>query len=118
MTQHYIGTKIVLAYNMTKDGEPGYGITYPDGYSSWSPKKTFEEAYLAMGNVGHLPAYQQRLIGEEVQLRSMTEKLSNFIGSEVFHSLPNVEKAALTHQHGIMRQYLDVLQDRINRIPR
>jgi hypothetical protein len=26
-------------------GRPGYKVTYPDGYVSWSPKETFETAY-------------------------------------------------------------------------
>lgn len=49
MTQHYIGTKQVTAWPAEKDGVAGYGITYPDGYQSWSPKAVFESAYLAMG---------------------------------------------------------------------
>lgn len=32
-----------------KDGQDGYGVRYPDGYQSWSPKATFEAAYLPMG---------------------------------------------------------------------
>ena len=27
------------------DGRPGYRVTYVNGYISWSPKKTFEDAY-------------------------------------------------------------------------
>lgn len=56
MTQFYIGTKQVEAYEDEKDGKPGYTITYPDGYVSWSPKETFEKAYLPMGTnaVGHI----------------------------------------------------------------
>ena len=49
VTQHYIGTKQVTAWPAEKDGVAGYGITYPDGYQSWSPKAVFESAYLAMG---------------------------------------------------------------------
>lgn len=49
MTQHYIGTKQILAYEQDKDGEPGYCVIYPDGYQSWSPKAIFEAAYLPMG---------------------------------------------------------------------
>ena len=45
MTHHYIGTKIVLAWAAEKDGKPGYGVKYEDGYTSWSPKETFEAAY-------------------------------------------------------------------------
>jgi hypothetical protein len=45
MTHHYIGTKIVLAWPSEKDGNAGYGVKYEDGYTSWSPKDTFEAAY-------------------------------------------------------------------------
>lgn len=45
MTHRYIGTKEVLAWEQDKDGQPGYGVKYADGYTSWSPKAQFEEAY-------------------------------------------------------------------------
>lgn len=46
MTHKYIGTKIVLAWATDgKDGAPGYGVKYEDGYTSWSPKAQFEAAY-------------------------------------------------------------------------
>ena len=41
----YIGCKIIKATPQTKDGAPGYEVTYPDGYVSWSPKVVFENAY-------------------------------------------------------------------------
>ena len=54
----YIGAKIIAAYPCTLNewlsikGKPseaedmnGYLVNYPDGYMSWSPKATFEEAY-------------------------------------------------------------------------
>ena len=56
----YVGTKIVVAVSMDKNAfletekgekpegrrtETGYKVTYPDGYVSWSPTKTFEAAY-------------------------------------------------------------------------
>lgn len=48
----YIGTKIIQAEPRNKDygpseqqGEPGYTVVYPDGYTSWSPAAAFEEAY-------------------------------------------------------------------------
>lgn len=50
MTQNYIGTKQIVAWEQDKDGEPGYAVKYPDGYVSWSPKATFESAYLAQGH--------------------------------------------------------------------
>jgi hypothetical protein len=45
MTHRYIGTKEVVAWAAEKDGKPGYGVKYADGYTSWSPKDAFEEAY-------------------------------------------------------------------------
>ena len=50
--QKYIGTKIIQAEPLTKNydppetnGQPGYKVVYPDGYTSWSPAAAFEEAY-------------------------------------------------------------------------
>lgn len=50
MTQFYIGCKQIQAWEQDKDGRPGYAVKYPDGYTSWSPKDTFEAAYLAQGH--------------------------------------------------------------------
>lgn len=47
--QSYIGTKIIHAEPQVdhQAGEPrdGYKVVYADGYTSWSPKDVFEEAY-------------------------------------------------------------------------
>jgi len=59
--QLYVGAKIIKAEPMSRfeflnniknqdvptalDDEDGYYVLYPDGYESWSPKATFEEAY-------------------------------------------------------------------------
>lgn len=45
MTHRYIGTKEVIAWPSEKDGKPGYGVKYADGYTSWSPADAFEDAY-------------------------------------------------------------------------
>ena len=45
MTHRYTGTKEIVAWPAEKDGKPGYGVKYADGYTSWSPKEAFEEAY-------------------------------------------------------------------------
>ncbi|MFJ1257866.1 Gp49 family protein [Cupriavidus sp. CuC1] len=52
MTQHYIGTKQIVSWEQEKEGKPGYAVKYPDGYTSWSPKETFEAAYLLQGDDG------------------------------------------------------------------
>lgn len=45
MSEFYVGAKIIEAEPEEKDGKPGYKVIYTDGYTSWSPKRTFEEAY-------------------------------------------------------------------------
>jgi len=51
----YYGTKLIEAWRESKDGEPGYGVKYADGYVSWSPKAAFEDAYQPLDamNFGH-----------------------------------------------------------------
>lgn len=41
----FIGTKIVDAEPMEKDGKAGYKVAYEDDYVSWSPAGAFEKAY-------------------------------------------------------------------------
>ena len=41
----FIGVKEISAEAEMKDGKDGYKVVYPDGYTSWSPKDVFEEAY-------------------------------------------------------------------------
>lgn len=43
--KRYIGTKIIHAEPATGPSGDGYNVTYADGYTSWSPKAAFEEAY-------------------------------------------------------------------------
>ncbi len=65
--KNYLGLKFIQAEEMTaKEAEQyldrpintmnadlfgnGYLVFYPDGYKSWSPKNTFERAYLEIGD--------------------------------------------------------------------
>ena len=56
----YVGAKIIhgepmnygeyaekkqLVFRVDEADKPGYMVTYPDGYVSWSPKAAFENAY-------------------------------------------------------------------------
>ena len=47
----YIGTKIIDAWPEARDGKEGYGVQYPDGYVSWSPRDAFEAAYRTSGSL-------------------------------------------------------------------
>lgn len=50
MKQYYLTVKQVLAEPYVKDGVEGYQVIYPDGYTSWCPKATFEQYSLPMGD--------------------------------------------------------------------
>lgn len=42
----YIGTKVIQAAPAPgANGAEGYRVVYSDGYTSWSPKEAFEQAY-------------------------------------------------------------------------
>ena len=43
--ESYIGTKIVRGEPCKREDREGYMVVYEDGYTSWSPKDTFERAY-------------------------------------------------------------------------
>lgn len=51
----YYGTKRIVAWPEARDGAPGYGVEYADGYTSWSPAAVFEDAYQPTGamSFGH-----------------------------------------------------------------
>lgn len=113
MTQSYIGTKQIVAWEQEKDGAPGYAVKYSDGYISWSPKAVFEAAYLPMGHVGHLAPHQQRVVGEKVQLDDKIAKLSGFFSSDQYVYISPSEKSRLFDQADAMVEYSKVLGARI-----
>lgn len=115
MTQHYVGTKIVQAWEADKDGVPGYGVKYADGYTSWSPQEAFEEAYLPLGVLDSAPPHVARMVAEEAVLTDRLKKLSRFVDSERFSGLEEVDQELLRKQHGAMRLYAKILNARVER---
>lgn len=113
MTQEYIGVKQVTAWPQDKDGQPGYAVKYADGYISWSPKDVFEAAYISIGHVSHLPAHQQRVVGEKAVNDDRIAKLDKFFGTTLYLSLDPAEQKRLVEQRSAMQMYANVLGDRI-----
>ncbi|MEO1399693.1 MAG: Gp49 family protein [Cyanobacteria bacterium J06635_1] len=77
MTQYYIGAKQVLGWPEEKEGQPGYAVQYADGYISWSPKDTFEAAYLPMGQEGDGTLVTQQMVDafiKSVEYQTIGEK--------------------------------------------
>jgi hypothetical protein len=120
MTQSYIGTKQVLAWAQAglqdKEGQPGYAVKYANGHVSWSPKDVFEADYIAIGHVGHLPPYQQTIIGELAQLRARIEASNKFIAGEIHASLDPLDQELMAQQVVCMTQLASILNSRLDRL--
>lgn len=119
----YIGTKTVKAMPMAKSeaekvlnrsladakgGEDGYLVEYPDGYKSWSPKETFEEAYKVADT------YLDRMRIESADVKERILKLHTFLMSEEFRALPKDKQTKLQAQCGAMSAYVEILGQRID----
>ena len=65
--RQYIGTKIVHAEPMEKNGREGYKVVYsPDGYVSWSPKDVFEAVYRQTDNMNFGLAIEAAKQGKKI----------------------------------------------------
>ena len=122
----YIGTKMVSAEpmskgeafkkNLLKSGvnvndedsvQEGYVVEYEDGYTSWSPKETFEKAYKVA------ETFQDRLQIEEFELNDKINKLNHFMQGEKFAALNEVQRNYMNEQYRIMVKYQEILKKRI-----
>lgn len=91
-----------LYYNT---GTDGYLVDYPDGYRSWSPKKVFEEAYsLSETHVDRM----------KIELADLNERIVKATRTiNTFGAISEEERWYLKKQLDAMREYADVLYDRI-----
>lgn len=112
MTQHYVSSKIVQAWLQEKDGQPGYGVKYSDGYTSWCPKAKFEEDNVALGHLDNLPPHQQRVVAELEQLADRVQKLESFLATPLYAGLPEDERQLLKMQADAMVLYMGILNTR------
>lgn len=67
--KQYLGAKLVKAEPADKSGDQGYFIEYPDGYTSWSPKAVFEEAYREVSGLTYGLAQEAMLKGFKVRCK-------------------------------------------------
>ena len=119
----YIGKKTIMAKPMAKSeaekvlnrsladakgGDDGYLVEYQDGYKSWSPKETFEQAYKVADT--HL----DRMCIEYDEVKERIMKLYSFQMSEEFRALPKEKQAKLEAQCGAMSAYVEILGHRID----
>lgn len=133
MTQEmkqYTGTKTIKAMPMTmgeayerkflKEGvkpsecetyKAGYLVEYEDGYQSWAPAETFEQAYKPSETA------LDRLRIEYSELRERLRKLDEYtnIGFSTLVEKVGVNQALLLQEQcKLMNKYLVVLEERID----
>ena len=139
--EKYLGLKLVSAEPQTLDqsagaenkgdlsklhggiDQDGYKVVYEDGYTSWSPKDVFENAYrkIKTFDFDNLASrrseeYQIRVCEEARELDYKTNKLQAFINNPAtpFIILPKDEQIRLKQQLMAMQYYLTILVERIN----
>ena len=124
LMQQFTGTKTVKAckmsrvaaeeflmrkiYNDDREDEPGYLVKYPDGYTSWSPAKAFEDAY----RVSETYIDRMKIEQEEVAKRYLDDRKFTF--TQMFCDLSDIERKMLLTQLNEMEAYLYTLGKRIS----
>jgi hypothetical protein len=60
-----------------------------------------------------MEAYQERVVGEKVQLDEKIAKLREFFGTSTFGALPEKERRLMSLQHAAMLDYTVILGQRV-----
>lgn len=131
--KNYIGKKVVKATKMTRQEyndlrgwdvpedengkDLGYLVEYLDGgtknhsdfsgYISWSPLEVFERAYKISETA------LDRMLIESSELKERTLKLHEFMQTENFEKLSQLQKTLLHRQYTYMSEYALILDTRI-----
>lgn len=105
--ENVIGRKVRPDSDEIED-EDGYLVVYPDGYKSWSPKKSFEDAY----RVSETYIDRMKIEQEEVKKRYLAGREFSF--TQKFRELDDRQRRFLHKQLNIMEEYLYTLGERIS----
>jgi hypothetical protein len=128
--REYIGTQEVHAWPQEKQGKPGYGVKYEDGYISWSPKDIFDAAYHPV-NIDNVPLevppladtaglmaskdYKERFKAEVYQLANRRDGLDRMLmkwDNGTLDFKPTCPREIYNKQIAAMNAYLNVLAER------
>lgn len=60
-----------------------------------------------------MQAHQERVVTERNELQDKINKLGSFFSNPIFRDLSTDEQNRLTKQHKLMKEYRDVLNERI-----
>ena len=73
----------------------------------------WERREMNVTNAKPLEPHQQRVVLEAAELGEKLGKLAGFIVTPVYHALDPAERIRLRAQLGVMREYSDILTERI-----
>lgn len=120
----YTGTKTVCAAPLNRteaasrlgrnlksdnnDEVEGYLVQYEDGYLSWSPKSTFEKAYKPSDT------FVDRLRIEMEDLHKRFVSLHDFMLTQKYRELSDVEQTMIVRQFTAMDDYYEALENRLD----
>jgi len=108
----FLGLEVPQAYISKHNPQVGgYYVVYEDGYQSFSPAKSFEEGYTLIPSGPK--AHQDRVIAERQELQQRIMKLALFIEEIIYKTLPSDEQERLTKQLWYMKDYENILTQRI-----
>lgn len=133
MTQEYLSHRIVTAWSEARhtglipEGAPasymgapkaGFAVKDEQGVMEWYPAEDFNKFHIALGNISHLPLFQQRLLAEAAELRQRTDGLKGFLMSSVGKSAEELRMSPkqlilLNDQNLAMQNLLSILDARI-----
>jgi hypothetical protein len=106
MTQHYVGRKIVMAWEQDSAGQPGFQVKYSNGHISWSPKDAFDESHLAIGHVGQYTYDQQLIMADMVEFQARLDALQGVQGE-----LADIERRVLELYMNITQKKVDAFSN-------
>lgn len=95
----------------------GEKIAYDRAFNQmWMPMGYYLKRSMANTQPAQTPVettYVDRMKTEEQQLDEKLQGLASFLSGETFTSLPSMKQTLLRQQHEAMKEYLEVLRDRI-----
>ncbi|MCK2122123.1 hypothetical protein [Pseudomonas sp. PNPG3] len=114
MTKQFVTIpQIITAREQEQGGQAGYSVKSADGSIVWKAKEAFEAETIELGHIGHMPPYQQRVLGERAQLAVNNTALKAFTQSEAFNAVSEPEQARMLLQVDAQGVLHDVLMERI-----
>lgn len=110
--KQYLGVKLVKAEPANRGEDPGYFVQYSDGYTSWSPKGVFEEAYREVVGLTFGLALEAMKKGAKVRCHGWTQGRHLEYSPEGEYTFPCIKEIHVSgHVNIWLPHQIDLLAD-------